>query len=170
MNEVTEKPTSSAESTSISVKYQRRHFPSLQTALEKAKNTFYSALHLQAFTMENWENLTIIPSVDIIDDEEGFKVEVEMPGISAEDVNVSVKDGTVLIKAEKKPSSKNKGKNYIMREIGFGYYERSIHLPNSVEVENAKASFKKSMLWIEIPKKEGFVKQSKELLVEELEY
>jgi HSP20 family protein len=40
-----------------------------------------------------------------------------------------------------------------MREISYGNYERSVFLPDTVDVEKAKASFKKGMLWVTFPKK-----------------
>lgn len=47
----------------------------------------------------------------------------------------------------------DEGKNYTMREIGYGTYERQIPLPDNTDINNAESSFKKGMLWINVPKK-----------------
>jgi HSP20 family protein len=61
--------------------------------------------------LEQFENLQISPSVDIIDDKNNFKVEAEMPGLSEKDSKAG----------------------YLKREISYGKYERSITLPESVD-------------------------------------
>ncbi len=107
--------------------------------------------------------------MDIVDDKENLKIEVEMPGMGEEDIKVSIADGILTIRGEKETSKKDEGKNYVRREIGYGSYERTIPLPDSVDVEKAKASFKKGMLWVTIPKKPESVKRSRELKIEKIE-
>lgn len=121
------------------------------------------------FPFEGFENLILNPSMDIVDDKENLKIEVEMPGMGEEDIKVSIADGILTIRGEKETSKKDEGKNYVRREIGYGSYERTIPLPDSVDVEKAKASFKKGMLWVTIPKKPESVKRSRELKIEKIE-
>ncbi len=101
----------------------------------------------------NYLNLNINPSLDIVEDESLFKVELEMPGVDEKNIKVSINDNVLHINASKENSKKDEGKNYIMREIYYGSYERSIPLPDNIDVENAESTFKKGMLWVSIPKK-----------------
>src|SRR5262249_7217762 len=128
-----------------------------------------SPLHLfdmPTFNLANFENLMIHPSVDIIDDQEHFKVEAELPGMGEKDVLVNISKGLLTIKGEKSVSTKNKGKNYVMREIGYGSYARSIALPDTVDIDKASASFKKGMLWVTIPKKQEISQKSRNITIE----
>lgn len=141
-------------------------FSKLQTEIDDLFRNFYHAFP----NVENvFTNLVLNPAIDILEDNTSFKIEVEMPGIDEKDIKVNVSDGdykSLTIKAEKKTSSKNDNKKYSMREISYGSYERVIPLPDSVDLDKAKTTFKKGMLWVEIPKKEGYKGNSRELKVE----
>lgn len=152
----------------VSVLHRKNPLIALQDELDRAINGFYSFAGLPHSTFESFENLSINPLIDIVDDKENFKVEAEMPGMGEQDIKISISDGMLTIKGEKETSKKDEGKNYISREISYGRYERTIALPDSVDVDKAKASFKKGMLWINIPKKAEAVKRSRELKVEKV--
>lgn len=152
----------------VSIQSRKNPFLSLQNELDKAMGDFYNLFNPSFSSLKNLENLAITPSIDIVDDKESFKIEAEMPGVGENDIKVSISDGLLIIKGEKTVSSKDEGKNYIMREIGYGSYERSIPLPDSVDTEKAKASFKKGMLWVHIPKKAESVKKARELEIEKV--
>ncbi len=101
-----------------------------------------------------YSNANLCPSCDIVEDDKNFKVEFEMPGVDEQDIKVAISNGILSVKAQKKTSSKNEGKNYLRREISFGAWERQISLPENIDIDNAQSSFKKGMLWVSIPKKE----------------
>lgn len=142
---------------SMPISIGKSHNPllSFKNEINNALNGFYQSLDLTPFTSTTFDDLLISPSTDIVEDENNFKVEIEMPGMGEKDIHVAIKDGILNIKGEKKTSKKDKGLNYITREISYGCYERNIMLPESANVEKATASFKKGMLWVTIPKKEG---------------
>jgi len=142
---------------------------SLQEEFNKVLGDFYSDFESPSTGLNIFEGLTINPSIDIVEDDKSFKVEAEMPGMGENDVKVEIRDGKLFIKGEKEVSKKDKSKNYVMREIGYGSYERSILLPESADIEKATASFKKGMLWIDIPKKSGALTQSRELKVQKVQ-
>jgi HSP20 family protein len=152
----------------ISIQHRKNPFLSVQTELDRAIDDFYHLFQSPHFPLGSFENLSINPSVDLVEDKENFKVEAEMPGMGEEDIKVSISDGVLTIKGEKSISKKDEGKNYIVREIGYGRYERSIPLPDSVDVDKAQASFKKGMLWVNLPKKAETVKRSREIQVEKI--
>lgn len=118
------------------------------------------------FSSKELNNLKITPSINIVENDNSFKIEAEMPGMGEEDIKVNVSKGMVTIKGEKKISRKNEGKDFRMQEIEYGYYERDIPLPDGLDTDKAKATFRKGMLWIDIPKKQGTEKKSKELKIE----
>jgi len=113
------------------------------------------------------EKLKITPAIDIIDEINRIKIEAEVPGMGPEDLKISITNGCLMISGEKTTSKQDKDKYYQSREIAYGAYQRVISLPDSVDIDKAKATFKKGMLWIEIAKKEAATRKHKEIKVEE---
>ncbi len=115
-----------------------------------------------------YTNRALAPYCDIVDDEDHFKVEFEMPGVDEKNIKVSIKNGILTVIGSKETSSKDDGKNYLMREINYGSFERQIALPENVDPSNAEATFKKGMLWVSIPKKSNDKSEIHELNVQKI--
>lgn len=130
-------------------------FVPIQKEFDKALSGFYDIFEAKPFHIKEFENLSIASLMDLVEDEQCYKLEVEMPGIDEKNITVSLKDNLLTIKGEKSTSKKDERKNYIAREISYGQYELSISLPQAADGDKATASFKKGMLWIIIPKKAG---------------
>lgn len=138
------------------------------TAISKTIEDFQNFFSNPTFPNKDFEELTISPSIDIVNDKDHFKIEAELPGLGETDIDVSIHEGILTITGEKSTSKLDKDKSYLMREISYGRYERNILLPDSVDASKAKASFKKGMLWIDIPKKAEALKQNKKLKIEKI--
>ena len=143
-----------------STSLQRMHdnnmsaFHSFQRDLEQVFHDFYTSFPSNILpSFQKAFNLNHLPAVDIVEDEKNFKIEAEMPGMGEEDIKIHVGEDGITIKGEKTTSKKDQGKTYISKEINYGSSERYIPLPKNLDTDNAKASFKKGMLWIDIPKK-----------------
>jgi HSP20 family protein len=149
----------------VQVTQQRNPFLAIQNELDRAMNDF-SGLLGQQWDFGKFEGLRLSPRVDIVDTKDHFKVECELPGLSEEEVKVYIADGLLTIKGEKSISKQDIEKNYLMREITYGNYERSLALPENVDIEKAVASFRKGMLWIDIPKKLNVTDNVRELKIE----
>ncbi|QBR85287.1 Hsp20/alpha crystallin family protein [Legionella israelensis] len=130
-------------------------FATLQHEMNKVMDDFYDLFETGKPKLESFDNLRLSPPVDVVEDDKSYKLEVEMPGMGEEDIQVSVDGHVLTIEGEKSTSKKDEKKNYISREISYGRYVRSITLPESADLDKASASFKKGMLWVEIPKKAG---------------
>lgn len=157
--------SSSKKSTPVSIQHNHPLF-SLRNELNKAFSQFDRLFEPFNFPRIEFENLSLMPAMDVVDDEKHFKVELEIPGMDEKDIKVAINNGILSIKGEKTTSKQDKDKNYMSREIKYGMYERNIPLPEGIDVQNASASFKKGMLWVNIPKKPEFVKGSKEIPVQ----
>lgn len=134
-------------------------------AMNRAMRDFYGLLDLPT-ALHTFENLMITPSIDIVEDKDRIKIEAEMPGMGEEDIKLSFSDGNLTISGEKSTSKKDENKNYVSREINYGRYERSIALPDNIDIDKAKATFRKGMLWVDIPKKAEASQKSRELKIE----
>ncbi len=149
----------------------RKNFLSMpfQSKFDQIVNDFYNLFDQpRSYVPATFENLRIHPSLDIVEDEKNYKIEAEMPGMGEEDVKIFIDKNMLTIKGEKSTSQQDKDKNYLRREINYGYYERTIALPEYVDTENAKATFKKGMLWVIIPKNTELSGKQRELKVEKV--
>lgn len=94
------------------------------------------------------------PSVDVAESETGYEVRAELPGVSENNVNVSVTDNLLTIKGEKRQEEKSEDNNYHRVERRYGNFQRSFTLPRNVETGDIKAGFKDGVLTLNIPKVE----------------
>lgn len=92
------------------------------------------------------------PKIDVSEDESGINIAAELPGIDEKDVKVSYQDGSLLIKGEKVHEDKKEDKNYYHMERSYGSFQRSIRVPEEVDVDKISASFKNGLLKIKLPK------------------
>lgn len=98
------------------------------------------------------------PRVDISEDEKHLYVSVEIPGVSKEDVKVTINDDNILvIKGEKKREFKteDKERNFIRVERSYGSFQRSFMLPDNVQRDNVAAKFENGVLTITLEKVES---------------
>lgn len=102
------------------------------------------------------------PRVDIYEKDNNLVIEAEIPGARKEDIEVKVKDNSVVIRGEVKREEEKKEENYYRSERFYGRFERVLPLPTDVKVEEAKASFENGILKLSIPK----TTQEKEIKVE----
>ena len=93
------------------------------------------------------------PAVDVIDRPDHIVVRAEVPGVKKEDLDVSVSDNQVTIRATSKIEEEKKEEGeYYRREMRQGEYSRSIGLPADVDSAEARASFKDGILELTLPK------------------
>jgi HSP20 family protein len=95
-----------------------------------------------------------IPAVDILDTADKVTVKVEVPGMEAKDIGISLSGDILTIRGEKKVEKEEKGKNFYLAERSSGSFSRSLRLPTVVEGDKIEANYKHGVLTITCPKKE----------------
>ena len=103
---------------------------------------------------DNRRSSSYCPRLDISETKDDISVNVELPGVSSKDVNITIEDDVLSIKGEKKYENNENDKNYFRAERGYGSFHRSFSLPTEVKKDKIKASFKDGILNISIPKAE----------------
>ena len=101
-----------------------------------------------------WTEGVWSPTVDISEDKENVIIKSEMPGMSKDDVKISIQDNVLTLKGEKKQEKEEKDKNYHRIERNYGSFCRSFQLPTSVKSDKVKASYKDGVLSVTLPKTE----------------
>ncbi len=94
------------------------------------------------------------PRVDIVENDNEFLIKAEIPEVKKEDVKVSVDNGVLTLKGERKQEKEEKGKKFHRVERYYGSFTRSFTLPENVDESKIKATFKDGMLNLQVPKTE----------------
>ncbi len=97
---------------------------------------------------------SFVPSVNTREGEFAYHIDVDLPGIKKEDINIDVHEGTLTISGERNFKDEVKEEDYYKVETSFGKFQRAFSLPKSVDVENISAASNDGVLEIVIPKLE----------------
>ena len=96
-----------------------------------------------------------MPAIDLFQDDDQVIVRAALPGLKAEDVQISVTADVLTLRGEFKMQNENKDTTYHIREHNYGAFERALRLPTDVQTERAKAEFENGILTITLPKAEA---------------
>lgn len=95
-----------------------------------------------------------VPPTDVFEDAEGLKIVAELPGLTRDDVKLTVENHTLTIRGEKKQVAEEKSTRVHRYERSYGAFERSFTLPNTVDVTRVEAKFEHGVLTVALPKAE----------------
>ncbi len=95
-----------------------------------------------------------MPVVDITEDESGYHIEVEVPGVEKGDLKVTVENGVLSIRGERKFEREEKDKKVHRVERSYGSFLRTFRVPEDADGEGVKAEFKNGLLTVVLPKAE----------------
>jgi HSP20 family protein len=94
------------------------------------------------------------PAVEVSDTKDAVVVKAQVPGISQENIQLSVTENALTLKGELKEEETKEDKNYHQREFHYGAFSRTVSLPTAVQAEQATATLKDGVLEVTIPKSE----------------
>jgi HSP20 family protein len=95
------------------------------------------------------------PAVDIFETEgHDLVLKAELPGMTREDIEVTVENSTLVLKGTKKFDAEVKEENYRRIERTYGTFHRSFTLPNTVDASRVSADFKHGVLTVKLPFRE----------------
>jgi HSP20 family protein len=97
---------------------------------------------------------TWVPAVNILEQPGAMVISADLPGLKAEDVEVTVEDGILSIRGERKLEETSEGESYHRVERIYGVFERTFTLPNSVDVDKIEAHFSNGEMTLTLPKRE----------------
>jgi len=119
--------------------------------LREAMDHLFDEAFTRPFSMSGGLQL---PTVDMYQTDEEVVIRAALPGMKAEDVQISVTGDVVTVKGEMKEKTDTKEKSYHIREQRYGSFERVLSLPTAVVSDKAKAEFEDGVLVISLPKAE----------------
>ncbi len=106
------------------------------------------------------------PSLDVYENADALCIELEIPGVNPDEVNVEVVGRTLVIAGMKRDPLVNKGVRYIRMERGFGKFRREMDIPEIFDLEKVDAGFSDGILIIRIARSENKAKLIKRITIE----
>jgi HSP20 family protein len=97
---------------------------------------------------------TWAPAVDIVENEDGTEIHVELPGLRRDDVEVGIENNVLTIRGERSREASTSDESLVRVERSFGRFSRSFSLPNTLDVDRAEAEMDAGVLKIRFPKRE----------------
>lgn len=98
------------------------------------------------------EGLVWTPKVDIKEEDKGFVVYADIPGVNPKEIEIEMEGNNLILKGERKSEKEEKGKNYYRSECTMGKFYRQFTLPESVDSSKIHATAKHGVLIIHLPK------------------
>lgn len=129
----------------------RRNFLSLIPELDLF-DRFFNDLPLPSLFSEE---KVLSPAFDISETEKEYVITGEIPGTDVKDLDVTLLDGLLTVKGEKKQEKEDKDENYHRVERHYGSFERSFRIPEKVKADKLEATYKDGILKIFLPKSEA---------------
>jgi HSP20 family protein len=122
---------------------------SLFNLAEDVLGDFFTGDRLLTRSRDLW-----YPEVDVEENKDAYRLVMELPGLNKEDVQISLEDGLLIVKGEKKSEDEKKEVNYHYYERRFGKFERVFRINSDIKQDKVDASFKDGVLTIDMPKAE----------------
>lgn len=107
------------------------------------------------------EKVNWMPSVNIIERENDFKIDLAVPGMDKKDFNIEVENGMMIISGERKEEKREEKDKVTKREFHYGSFKRSFTLPENVNAEKINANYNNGGLTVSIAKKEEMKQNAK---------
>ncbi|MFW9897830.1 MAG: Hsp20/alpha crystallin family protein [Candidatus Thorarchaeota archaeon] len=105
------------------------------------------------------------PLSNVTEDDEGYHLTAELPGLDKGDLEIKIHEGILEIKGEKKDEHEEKKEGYVRKEYSSSSYYRTFKLPENVNEDKIDATLNKGVLKLDLPKKEIEEKKVKEIEV-----
>lgn len=92
------------------------------------------------------------PSVDIKENDDGFEIHADLPGVDPKDIEVNMENGVLTIRGERESEKKEEREGYKRIERAYGSFYRRFSLPDTADAEGIEAHSKNGVLELRIPK------------------
>ena len=125
-----------------------RELSSLQSEMNRLFNTVFDAPSASSGSvLRRW-----VPAMDLVESGDHFVLRADLPGMSEEDIEIELEDGTLTVSGERKAEHEEREEGFHRVERSFGAFSRSLTLPKGVDPEAVSASFDRGVLEVRIPK------------------
>ena len=102
-----------------------------------------------------WTFGASIPSVDVSETDKAVEIKLDVPGVSAKEIDIQLNGNLLTVSGERKEEQERKGKTFHRIERRYGSFSRSVTLPCPVQEDEVAAEYRDGVLSIALPKTEG---------------
>ena len=139
-----------------------RELDRMRSDVDRLWDAFFEGRPMKRFDeTKGW-----LPSIDVSETKNEIVVKAELPGMDPKDIDLSLSDGSLVLKGEKKHEKEEKEENYHFIERSYGSFVRSVPLPAEVKHDKINASYKNGVLKVVLPKSEESKKKEIKIKVE----
>ena len=124
----------------------------LVTVRDEMNRVFNEAFGRTNNDEPTWFSGAWSPPVDIYETDDALVMKAELPGFSKDEINIEMKDNTLVIKGERKREDEVKEGSYHRTERVYGAFQRSFMLPTTVDHDKVRAAYKDGVLELRLPK------------------
>lgn len=103
------------------------------------------------------------PASDASANDDRYEINVELPGVKAEDVDITIKDNSLVVMGRKRSEREEKGRSYFFSERQFGAFQRTFRLPPDFDEDNISASFSDGVLHLAVGKQKAIEARDKKI-------
>lgn len=111
------------------------------------------------------ESLIRTPLANVKEDEKNFKIDLEVPGLDKQDINISYHKGLLEINGEAKESIEEEDEDVVRREYHSSKFYRAFNLPENIQEDKIDAELDKGVLKINVPKKKVKEEEKKQIKI-----
>src|SRR5215831_15377083 len=121
-------------------------------SLREAANRFFA----QSLVRPAWfsTDATLAP-IDVLENEQGYQVKVQLPGVKPEDIELTVRQNSLTLKGQHSSTKEEKKENWMVKEIRSGSFGRSITFDKPIDADKIDTSYENGVLTISVPYSEA---------------
>lgn len=131
---------------------QRPFFHSLQHEIDRVFDRFMDNGPFSASELLERTGRRVWPAIDVADTETAVEISAEIPGVKEDDLDVSITDGSLVLKGEKSSDHEEKEKDYMLVERTYGSFRRTVPLGFTPEDGKVEAKFANGVLKVRVEK------------------
>ena len=120
--------------------------------LQERMNRLFEHSMLRSRLADPAAAATWTPLADVYETAEGFVVQLEVPGIAEDDIEVHVDGDTVVVRGQRQPASRSRPDSFHRMERTYGAFSRSFQFSEDVDPDRVTARFKDGLLRVDLPK------------------
>jgi HSP20 family protein len=131
---------------------RNRNLNSLQNEIDRVFDRFFPS---REQTQESSSSRAVWrPQMDLTETDESYRLHLDMPGMSKDELKISYQDNKLVVSGERKSTHTDEDEEFVRVERSFGQFRRSFTLPHTVDADNIDATYENGVLTVTVPKTE----------------
>jgi HSP20 family protein len=128
--------------------------PEMTTMARRLNRLLDEAFQAPQWSREDSGSVTSawLPAVDVFEEKDTVKIMAELPGVKADEVKISLENGVLTIRGEKKQTAEEHTERVHRYERCYGVFERSFTVPTTIDADHIKATYEDGVLTLTLPK------------------